>query len=178
MTSNLSPLDKFDSDGEPGSLGLRWQKWKRALEIFLIAANIVKEEAKRATLLHTGGVGLQEIFYSIPGAQGSGAKDEKVYKLAIEKLDEYFSPKQSIIYERHVFRLMKQEEGEKFEKFIVRLRNQAGKCNFSDTNEHIIDQVTEKCRMKELRKKILLLKNEEINIDKVISEANALEQDN
>jgi hypothetical protein len=101
-------------------------------------------------------LGLQEIFYSISGAQGSGTENEKVYEIAIQKLDEYFATKQSKIYERHIFRLMKQEDGEKFEKFVVRLRSQAEKCKFSDANEHIIDQVTEKCKMKELRKKILL----------------------
>jgi len=136
---------------------VRMRKWKRTLQIFLIAANIKDEEAKRATLLHTGGLGLQEIFYNIPGAQESGGENEKVFEIAIQKLDEYFAPKQNKIYERHIFRLMKQEDGEKFEKFVVRLRNQAEKCKFSDTNEHIIDQITEKCNTKALRKKILLI---------------------
>lgn len=58
---------------------------------------------------------------------------------------------------------MKQEDEEKFEKFVVHLRNQAEKCKFPDANEHIIDQVTEKCKIKELRKKILLIPEETIN---------------
>lgn len=111
MATTLPSLEKFDCDGDPGSVGLKWEKWKRAFQIFLIAANIEKEKTKRATLLHTGGLGLQEIFYSTPGAQGYGVEDEKVYETAIQKLDEYFAPKQSKIYERHIFRLMKQEDG-------------------------------------------------------------------
>lgn len=175
MASTLPSLEKFDCDDDPGSVGLRWEKWKRAFKIFLTAANIEHEETKRAILLHTGGLGLQEIFYSIPGAQGSGAEGEKVYELAIKTLDEYFNPKQSKIYERHTFRLMKQEAGEKFDKFIVRLRIQAEKCKFSDMNDQIIDQVTEKCRLPELRKKILLMPDEAINLHTIIAEANALE---
>lgn len=77
MASTLSSLEKFDCDGEPGSVGLRWEKWKRAFHIFLEAANIEKEETKKATLLHTGGLGLQKIFYSIPRAQGSGGYTAK-----------------------------------------------------------------------------------------------------
>lgn len=50
---------------------------------------------------------------------------------------------------------MKQEEGEKFEKFVLRLRTQAEKCGFKNKEEHLIDQVTEKCKPVDLRKKIL-----------------------
>lgn len=53
-----------------------------------------------------------------------------MFKSAIEKLDTYFAPKQSKVYERHVFRLIKQEENEKFDKFLVRMRQQANKCYF------------------------------------------------
>lgn len=63
---------------------------------------------KKTTFIHTGGLGgLQEIFYSFPGAQGFGTEDKKVYEIAIQKLEEYFAPKQSKIYERYIFRLMK-----------------------------------------------------------------------
>jgi len=97
MTSTLPSLEKFDCDDDPGSVGLRWEKWKRALQIFLIAANIKDEETKRATLLHTGGLGLQEIFYNIPGAQGSGGENEKIFEIAIQKLAST-SPQSKIKY--------------------------------------------------------------------------------
>lgn len=60
-------------------------------------------------------------------------------------------------------------------KFVVRLRGQAKKCKFNDANEHIIDQITEKCRINKLRKKILLMANETINLNTIIAETNALE---
>lgn len=102
------------------------------------------------------------------------AKDVDVYKVAFNKLDEYFSPKQSKIYERHLFRLIKQEEGEKFEKFLLRLRNQAGKCRFTNNDEHLIDQIVEKCNLTELRKKILSA-GDTITFDQIVIEANTLE---
>jgi len=115
--SMLMSLDGLDCEGDPTSVGIRWEKWKRALEIYLLALNIDNPSKKRATLLHTGGLSLQDIYYNIPGAHVDEAEGVNIYKTVLDKLDEYFSPKQSKIYERHLFRLIKQEDGEKFEVF-------------------------------------------------------------
>ncbi|XP_063619061.1 uncharacterized protein LOC134791865 [Cydia splendana] len=173
----LDGPEAFDCEGDPHSLGSRWEKWKRGLQLYLLASAVETPEKKRATLLHTGGLSLQEIYYNIPGANAE-TKDKEgkavdVFEIAVKKLDEYFSPKQSYVYERHTFRLIKQEEGEKFDKFLVRLRNQSSKCKFKDDN-NLIDQITEKCRSTELRKKILTL-GDAATVDKIITEANTLE---
>lgn len=173
--SQIPPLEFLDCEGEPASVGLRWEKWKRALELYLTATNVTKPEAKRATLLHMGGLALQEIYYNIPGAhvESTDGKDD-IYVVAINKLDKYFAPKQSRIYERHLFRLIKQENGEKFDKFLVRLRHQCAKCKFTAPEENMMDQITEKCESVELRKKILTF-GDDVTLDKIIFEANALE---
>ncbi|XP_048481488.1 uncharacterized protein LOC119692247 [Plutella xylostella] len=173
MASPLT-LESFDCEGEPGSVGVRWERWKRALFIYLDASNIEKDDKKRANLLHFGGIELQEIYYNIPEAHVEPAEGVNVFSVAIKKLDEYFAPKQSNIYERHMFRLLKQEKDEKFEKFVVRLRQQADKCQFTAKDENIIDQITEKCLSSELRKKILQI-GDGITLDRIISEANLLE---
>ncbi|KAL7297754.1 hypothetical protein TKK_0008789 [Trichogramma kaykai] len=90
-----------------------------------------------------GGLSLQEIFYNTPGAEVTGTE---LYKTALEKLDEYFTPKPSKVYERHLFRSIKQEADEKFEKFVVRLRHQAAKCKFNKIEDHLIDQIVENVR--------------------------------
>lgn len=173
--SQIPPLEFLDCEGEPASVGLRWEKWKRALELYLIATNVTKPEAKRATLLHMGGLALQEIYYNIPGAHVESTEEkEDIYVVAINNLDKYFAPKQSRIYERHLFRLIKQENGEKFDKFLVRLRHQCAKCKFTASEENMMDQITEKCESVELRKKILTL-GDDVTLDKIIFEANALE---
>lgn len=172
--AHLPILESFDCEGDLTSLGSRWEKWKRALEIFLLAISVEDHAKKRATLLHSGGLALQEIYYNLPGAHVETTDGVDVFKIAISKLDEYFSPKQSFLYERHMFRLMKQEPDEKFDKFVVRLRHQSKKCKFSDANENLVDQITEKCTSAKLRKKILLL-GDTVTIEKIITEANALE---
>ncbi|PZC79859.1 hypothetical protein B5X24_HaOG215728 [Helicoverpa armigera] len=39
-SSVLPNLDHFDCEGDPTSVGTRWEKWKRAFEIYLLAANV------------------------------------------------------------------------------------------------------------------------------------------
>ncbi|XP_049871516.1 uncharacterized protein LOC126370600 [Pectinophora gossypiella] len=174
ITSALPGLDHFDCEGDPVSVGARWEKWKRALEIYFLAANIQTGERKRATLLHIGGLSLQDIYYNIPGAHVEEAEGIDVYDVAIKKLDEYFSPKQSRYYERYIFRLTKQAEGERFENFLIRLRQQADKCQFTAKDENLIDQIIEKGHSAELRKKILSA-GDNVTLQQVINIATTLE---
>lgn len=171
-------LEKFECDGEAGSVGARWERWKRSLYIYLEAADVNISSKKRASLLHWGGQELQEILFNIPGgyvkASEGDDRDIDVFEVAIKKLDEYFAPKQNKRYERHIFRQLKQEENEKFEKYLVRLRQQALKCQFTDVDDSLIDQIIEKCSSEELRKK-LLRAGEKITLTEVITEANTLE---
>ncbi|XP_047984727.1 uncharacterized protein K02A2.6-like [Leguminivora glycinivorella] len=170
----LLTLEGLDLEGDRSSIGSKWEKWKRSLSIYLDAAEITKDVKKRATLLHFGGTSLQDIFYNLPGANVTAAENVDVYKTAVEKLDEYFLPKCNRVFERHMFRVIKQEDNEKFESFLVRLRKQAEKCSFDKTEDHLIDQITEKCHSAELRKKILTI-GDSITLEKIITEANTLE---
>lgn len=72
------------------------------------------------------------------------------------------------------FSLIKQEEAESFEKFLIKLRHQANKCKFHNPEEHIIDQIIVKCLSSELKRKILTM-GDEITLDKIITIANTLE---
>lgn len=99
MTSYLLPLQNFNCEGEAEVIASRWQEWKRSFEIFITAANIQNPENKRATLLHTGGVALQDILFNIPGALEIENENDNSYDITIKKLDEYFSEKHNIIYE-------------------------------------------------------------------------------
>lgn len=184
MANFMPGPDKLDLEGDTSAVGIRWERWKRSLLIYLEAADIQIPAKKRATLLHFGGSGLQEIYSNLPGANAvtpapSGAPDaaaegQDVFEIALEKLDQYFLPKQSKVYERHLFRQLKQETGEKMEKFLIRLRNQADRCGFEKPDNFIIDQITEKCTSNELRKKILTM-GDKSTLDEIMTIANTLE---
>ncbi|XP_063547649.1 uncharacterized protein K02A2.6-like [Cydia strobilella] len=167
-------LEGLDLDGDRSSIGCKWERWKRSLYIYIDAADVKTDVKKRATLLHFGGTSLQDIFYNLPGAEVEAAAGVDVFDTAIKKLDEYFVPKTNRVFERHMFRLIKQEDKEKFESFLVRLRKQAEKCSFDKKDDHLIDQITEKCNSAELRKKILTI-GDSITLEKIVTEANTLE---
>jgi hypothetical protein len=64
------------------------------------------------------------------GVSSKASKTDDEYEIALKILDEYFSPKANVPYERHVFRQMKQEDGETVDQFVVKLRNQAKNCSY------------------------------------------------
>lgn len=88
---------------------------------------------KRSKLLHLGGTQLQKVVYNIPEALSVVAGDTNPYELLVDKLNQHFSPKKNFIFESYLFRSIKPEEGETFNKFILRLRNQAEKSQFVQT---------------------------------------------
>ena len=62
---NLPALEKFDLEGDNASITLRWEKWKRSLNIYFETCDIENEIKKRAILLHYGGPALQDIYYNL-----------------------------------------------------------------------------------------------------------------
>ena len=143
-------LPCFDPKGEPNSLSVRWKRWKRAFNLYVTSKGVTNESQKVALLLHSGGMELQEIYYTlVPEDQ------ETTFNDCLAALDNYFTPKVNVPFERHVFRQMQQLEGETIDQFVCRLRQKAISCEFPDVNEAIRDQIIEKCRDPKLRRKFL-----------------------
>ena len=105
---------------------------------------------KNALLLYCI-INIWNASYSIEAREG-------IYECeaASKVLDEHFSPKANIQYERHIFYQMKQENSESVDQFVIRLTHQAENCNFgSKRTEQLCDQVMDKCRSSGLRRKLL-----------------------
>nr|CAI5846264.1 unnamed protein product [Callosobruchus analis] len=136
-----------------------WERWLRSLELYLASEEIIDIPKKRNKLLHLGGT---QLPYNLPGAietyDPKGDKD--VYKALTDKLTEYFSPKQNSTFERHVFRHLKPDDGECLNKFLLKVRHQAAKCDFGSTAEdakqiNIKDKLIDAWASIELKKKLL-----------------------
>lgn len=151
---------------EKNKLPQEWEEWKGCLECYFEAYSITDQRMRKAKLLHLGGVDLQRVFRSLPDHDKIPmvAVEPRVYDLAIEQLDAYFQAGRQHIIERRKLRQLKQEEGEKFSHFVVRLRQQVKNCGFekycSEVSDilreiYLIDVVVENCRSDELRKSIL-----------------------
>lgn len=159
-----------------GNCATEWKNWLRSFEIFMQA--IPDPDGAYdwcALLLHCAGQKVQQVYYSldaeasetvIHGPLASGLMTP--YRAMADRLTEFFAPKRNPTYERYVFKQMKQLENEKMDMFVVRLREQADKCEFgNNVDEFMKDQITACCNSKELRKKIL--RRVDCNLDQVLS---------
>lgn len=77
-------------------------------------------------------------------------------------------------FERFQFRQIRQEHNESIDVFVTRLRDQARKCSFFNVDEHIKNQIIEKCAIEELRQRVFeneMSLNELINMGKTLERA-------
>lgn len=152
MEGSAMSIKPFDCNST--LLANEWEKWKNSLEICLAAYKETDPASRKNWLLHLGGSDVIEIFNTV--ADPVYASDDDVYAKAIKKLDSHFSPKRHKRYERHLFRKIRQNVDEKFDKFVLRIRQKASLCEFgSYLEDGMIDQIIEGCTSKELRQKCL-----------------------
>lgn len=166
----LQPFDTKDVS----SIGTRWRKWKRQLELYLEVNCIALPTRKRAYLLHYAGPEVQDIFYELEGHDANPPIGSDVYKEAIKLLNAHFAPLASIPYDRFVFRNIKQEADETVEKFVSRLREQGRLCEYGPALDmRITEQIFDNCLSDELRE--MILKKKLMTVAGIVQEAQILE---
>lgn len=154
------------NDIEKTKLHKEWAVWKRSLEYYFEAEDITDQKRKRAKLLHLGGPQLQALFQSLPDSEkfASVAVEKQYYDVAIQAFDDFFQPGRQDVLERHHLRRMKQQEGERFAEFVIRIRQQISECGVEKyepevrkvlTTIMLTDTIVEGCLSEDLRKQIL-----------------------
>ncbi|KAK3700582.1 hypothetical protein QZH41_001580 [Actinostola sp. cb2023] len=149
---NIAP---FDCKGNPTSVGPRWKRWKRSFEFYVEAKGIDKDPQRKVLLLHCAELEVQDVYDTLtdPGPVG---EDDKEYDKVMRTLDHHFSPQVNVPFERHQFRQAKQDESETVDQFVTRLFQLAENCDFGEKkSEHIRNQLIDKCKSHNLRKKLL-----------------------
>ena len=153
VNTEFGNINAFDCTGNPTSVGPRW---KRSFEFFLEAKGITKDSQQKALLLHCAGQDVQDIFDTLTDPGPVPAEGDTLYAKAVRSLDAHFLPQVNVPFERHQFRQAKQEESETADQFVTRLFQLAENCNFGTAKEeNIRDQLIDKCRSHDLRKKLL-----------------------
>ena len=79
-----------------------WKRWVRAFELFAVGKGVTNDDQKKALFLHSAGMPVQDIYFTLPEEDGDGNFDKTVKTLF------YFKPQANVPYERHVFRNMSQ----------------------------------------------------------------------
>ncbi|XP_043661784.1 uncharacterized protein LOC122625799 [Drosophila teissieri] len=159
-----------------------WEKWLWAFTIYLEAEGIVTEKRKRSKLLLLGGVQLQSVVYSLPGAlvEPSDENKEDIYNILIDHLNKHFSPKQNSTFERHLFRGLTPLDTESFGDFMLRLRQQMQRCAFGSSKAEIEniclkDKIIDVWAPLDLKKRLL---GKEYSLEEVIEACQVEEQIN
>ena len=169
--TDVQSLEAFNCADSSG-IAARWKRWLRAFELFVVGKGITNHSQKKALLLHTAGINVQDIFFTLPEeTEGTNS-----YVKAVNALNKHFKPQAKyVLYERLVFRETKQTVSETIEQYVTRLRQKAHTCDFGDPcEEQIRDQVISGCVSHNLRLK-LLQKGGELTLSQLREIARAME---
>jgi len=148
-------ISPFDCKGNPTSVGPRWRRLKPSFEFSLEAKGVKKDSQLKTLLLHCAGQDVQDIFDTLTDP-GPVPENDSGYAKAMRSLDAHFVHQVNIPFERYQFRQAKQEESETADQFVLRLFQLSENCEFGEAKEdHIRDQLIDKCRSHNLRTKLL-----------------------
>lgn len=178
---SASTMDKFDippfkfKQMPPNEVREEWTRYKRNFEYMALANAVTNKTRLKHIFLARAGVDVQDVFSSIPDADVEERLGVDPFRIAINKLDEYFAPKQHEAYQRFLFWSQKMKDGESLDKFMLRAMDLASKCNFGNTQQEardisVIDKVIQMAP-DDLREK--LLQKEHLSVDSVTKTVNA-----
>lgn len=168
MEDQLFKLPPFECDNVPiTELRQSWFDYKRQFEYIAAAMGKKKKKKLKSIFLAIAGRQLQRIYESLPEDNRETADGEDDFDNVMRRLDNYFAPKRHDTFERHSFWTQKPIAGETLDKFLLRAKVLATKCQFGTTEKESRDAaVIDKIVMlapPELRRKILEKPN--INLD-------------
>ena len=96
--SDAQGLKPFDCS-ETAGISARWERWLRAFQLFATGKGVKNVDQKKALLLHTAGLNVQDIYFTLTEEGGSDS-----YEKAKANLNKYFKPQANVPYERLCFR--------------------------------------------------------------------------
>ena len=170
---NLPPPDPFDLEPQ-SSAATRWANWIVRYRIYEQACELKEKTVavQRSHFLCCAGRAVMDLVLGLQ--EDEGELDE--LKRVQDALEAYFRPKKNKHFERQQLRKLEQRDGEPIDAFVARLRQQAKYCEYAvgETDERLLEQIVEKCKSDELRKR-LLEKGNELNLQKALESARAFE---
>ncbi|KAG1938438.1 thy-1 membrane glycoprotein [Pimephales promelas] len=155
----------------PGEPPIPWTRWLQSFETFILAVGLtdVSTARKKALLLHCLGAEGHRVL----GTLESGATSD--YDTAVELLTAHFTPTQSALLRRFLFRQRKQLPGESVQQYVANLRGLASTCKFGALQDEMIrDQLIEHTNNAKVRE-TLLLEPDDLSLPRAITIALQIE---
>ena len=101
-------VQPFKCLGDPNTVAQNWVEEIKSFEYFLSASGIRNDARQNAMLLHMVGPETREVFETL-------VPEDETYEKALEALDEHFSVKKNVPFERSVFHQARQKSSESIE---------------------------------------------------------------
>lgn len=155
------------NEGNPAET---FKKWKRQVEIYLVASGSADKDLKvqTAIILHCAGPHIVDVYDQFTFAEGEDKDDPET---VLKKIENYCSPIQNEVLQTHRFWNVKYHEP--FDSFLTELRTRADSCNFQEKDRMIRDKIVFSVSGK-LQES--LLKESDLNLKKTIDICRAFEQ--
>ena len=161
--------------------------------IYLDAADYdtASEKKKISLLLHAMGPEGIELYNTFQFSSTASAEDDESsgerhetegiassgqvkFQDVLQKFSDYFPPRVNVTFERHLFFIRVQEEGESADRYVTTLRTLAKTCEFGTLFDSLIrDRFV--CGLKDSVLKERLLRTTELTLQKVIDSTRASE---
>ena len=170
MAYFIPPPSRMEMDGD---LRENWAIFKQTWSNYLIATERDKKSKaiQVGTLLSLIGKECLQTLNNIPMTAADKADPEKI----LDKLTEYFEPKQNKIYQRYLFNSCSQEHGERFETYLHKLRGLLKSCKYGILeNELLRDRIVIGTNNQNIRAK--LLSESGLTLDRTIDICRTTEQ--
>ncbi|XP_075157939.1 uncharacterized protein LOC142231205 [Haematobia irritans] len=149
-----------------------WKSWIQQYRWFATAAELEMKSAQIqvATFMSSIGADAVNVFNSF----SLGPEEKKDIKIIEQRFEDYFAPKISVTFERYKFNTLYQNEGETFEEYFTKIKNQAKKCEFGQIEDSLLrDKIVVGIGNDSVREK--LLSEDDIDLAKAIKICRASE---
>ena len=157
-------LEKFHKDQD-------WGKYIAVLKNYFGANGITDGEKKRQILLSSVGLETYDLICTLASPL---EPEVKSFEELVKLVQDHVKPPPSKIVSRFKFYTLCRREGESVSSFVVRLRQAAQDCKFTDLNEHLRDRFIVAIGDEKIQTKLLSM-SDDVTFANALQEALAME---
>ncbi|CAI9726762.1 Hypothetical predicted protein [Octopus vulgaris] len=163
-----------DLDFNQENLAAAWKKWKKEFNLFLIAteSDMKPDKVKTSMFLTCIGSKGRDIHSTL---DFDSPDEEMNLQTVIEKFDAYCEPRKNITFLRHKFFTCGQAEHQKFDEYVVELRQKAQQCEFGNLTDSLTKDILI-CGIRDMRLRERLLREPNLDLQKTIQAGQSAEQ--
>ena len=168
----IRPPGSINFDGN--NVADAWEKFYEQFEWYLCAIGLdeASDMRKISLFLNVAGAEAQRIFGTFTFVEGT--EDPKKYADVINKFTNFCMPKKNLVYERYVFNICVQKEGQNVDSYVTELRHKAQTCDYGELKDSLIrDRIVVGINSTQLKEK--MLQDKDLSLESAISRCKSAE---